>query len=582
MTDIITSKFPKHFNCYVEAFGGGASVLLSRPHECMEVYNDLGQNVYSLFKCLSDDKLFEEFLKKASVTPYSRELNAEYKKDLERDDLSILDRGYKFFYVNNTSFNGVGGFSTGVQERMNVSKFLSRYLGKIDGLERWHKRLMQVVIENRDAMELFDIYDSKETFFYCFDKNTEVLTLDGWKNVGDCTTEDFCLSREPNTGKLEYVKVIDTISYRYKGNMYEYNGKNVDFCVTPNHRMFVYNTKSGKEEFITAEELYRNSTSKRYRLCSSGSKWIGDNNDKIVIDGFTYDKKDFAYLLGLFLTDGGVNNQNAVTIVQSKPHIKRKLIKVLDKLGIEYSYYNNGNIFYIHSKHANYFLQLGKKEFIRIPLDVKNWGVEYLNSLLEGIIDGDSDNEKRRIYIGCSKTLRDDIQEICYKIGLSSCWKSEFAKDKYLASENRIIHGNRECYTVSVNHKPHLMATKQNFNVFEYDDVVNCVTLEKWHTVLVRRNGKPIWCGQCDPPYVHDTRISPDMYEHEMTDNQHVKFVEKCMSLKGKVLISGYNHPIYDVLIENGWHRYDFPAPHDERHTESLWYNYDIPNNRLF
>ena len=252
MTDIITSKFPKHFNCYVEAFGGGASVLLSRPHECMEVYNDLGQNVYSLFKCLSDEKLFEEFCRTAAITPYSRELNAEYKKDLERNDLSIVERGYKFFYVNNTSFNGVGGFSTGVQDRMNVSKFLSRYLGKIDGLDRWHERLMQVVIENRDAMELFDIYDGEETFWYL------------------------------------------------------------------------------------------------------------------------------------------------------------------------------------------------------------------------------------------------------------------------------------------------------------------------------------------DPPYVVDTRVSPDMYEHEMTNDQHVKFLEKCMTLKGKVLISGYNHPIYDVLIENGWHRFDFAAPHDERHTESLWYNYEIIDYRLF
>ena len=582
MTDIITSKFPKHYNRYVEGFGGGASVLLSLPHTCMEVYNDLGQNVYSLFKCLSDKDLFEEFCRIASISPYSRELNAEYRQDLKRDDLSILERGYKFFYVNNTSFNGVGGFSTGIQDRMSVSKFLSRYLTKIDTLPQFYGRLMSVIIENKDIMDLFDIYDAEDTFFYCFDKNTEVLTLDGWKNIGDCTTEDFCLSREPNTGKLEYVKVVDTISYHYKGKMYEYNGKNLDFCVTPNHRMFVYDTHSKKEEFITAEELYKNSTNKRYRLCSSGGDWNVDDNDKIVIDGFTYDKNDFAYLLGLFLTDGGVNNQNAVTIVQSKPQIKHKLIDVLERLGIKYSYYDKGCVFYIHSEYAKYFLQLGKKEFRKIPTDVKNWDVKYLNSLLEGILDGDSDSEKRRIYIGCSKSLRDDIQEICYKVGLSSCWKSEFAKDKYLASENRIIHGKRECYTVSVNHKPHLVSSKQNFNVFDYDDVVNCVTLEKWHTVLVRRNGKPVWCGQCDPPYVLDTRVATDMYEHEMSNEQHIKFLEKVMTLKGMVLISGYNHPIYDVLIENGWHRYDFNAVHDERHIESLWYNYSIKDNTLF
>lgn len=62
----------------------------------------------------------------------------------------------------------------------------------------------------------------------------------------------------------------------------------------------------------------------------------------------------------------------------------------------------------------------------------------------------------------------------------------------------------------------------------------------------------------CDPPYVHDTRVDSKVYEHEMTADDHRKFIDKMLSIKGMVVISGYTHPIYEPLEGSGWHRYDF------------------------
>ena len=58
LREIIYSHFPpkSSYNLYAEIFGGGASVLLLKPPFGIEVYNDLEQNVYSLFKVLSDRK----------------------------------------------------------------------------------------------------------------------------------------------------------------------------------------------------------------------------------------------------------------------------------------------------------------------------------------------------------------------------------------------------------------------------------------------------------------------------------------------------------------------------------------------
>lgn len=166
MTEIIKGNFPSEFKTYVEGFGGGASVLFSKEPSKIEVYNDLEENVYSLFKVLSNESLMKEMKSKLDLTPYSRQIREEFKSDLKKNDLSIVDRAYKFFYVNRTSFNGVGGFSVTMLPRRNMMKNVSSYLALIDGLESFHQRLSSVVIEHLDIFDLLSKYDSKDTFFY--------------------------------------------------------------------------------------------------------------------------------------------------------------------------------------------------------------------------------------------------------------------------------------------------------------------------------------------------------------------------------------------------------------------------------
>ena len=62
-TKIILSHFPQDYDIYVEGFGGGASVLFEKEQKGIEIYNDLGENVYSLFKCLADKDKFVIFRK---------------------------------------------------------------------------------------------------------------------------------------------------------------------------------------------------------------------------------------------------------------------------------------------------------------------------------------------------------------------------------------------------------------------------------------------------------------------------------------------------------------------------------------
>ena len=158
--------FPTEYDVYCEGFGGGASILFNKEIDPVEVYNDLGQNVYSLFKVLSNKEMFERLKEKMDIALYSAQLRQEYKEMLKRDDLSLEERAYCFLYVNRTSFNGVGGFSTTLSIRRGMARSASDFLSMVEGLPQVHQRLSRVIVENRDIIDFIEKYDNERTFFY--------------------------------------------------------------------------------------------------------------------------------------------------------------------------------------------------------------------------------------------------------------------------------------------------------------------------------------------------------------------------------------------------------------------------------
>lgn len=186
-----------------------------------------------------------------------------------------------------------------------------------------------------------------------------------------------------------------------------------------------------------------------------------------------------------------------------------------------------------------YFRQFYLKKNRRIPKDVKAWGAKYLHALIEGVLDGDG-SENRRVYCG-ARGLMDDVQEVCYKIGLSANIAKCEPHESYYQKENRIIKAHKPYYCLSINHRPLLSVIRRNQRLVPYNDMVNCVTLERWHTVLVRRNGKSVWCGQCDPPYFSTEQRQYRKLGEEGFDS--LKFYDWCERQKALTIISEYDMP---------------------------------------
>ena len=80
-----------------------------------------------------------------------------------------------------------------------------------------------------------------------------------------------------------------------------------------------------------------------------------------------------------------------------------------------------------------------------------------------------------------------------------------------------------------------------------------------------------------DPPYVHDTRsktCATKGYDHEMTNDYHKDLAAFLGTLRGAVIVSGYDCQLYQRLFD-GWTQVERRALADgaRERTEVLWMN---------
>lgn len=79
-----------------------------------------------------------------------------------------------------------------------------------------------------------------------------------------------------------------------------------------------------------------------------------------------------------------------------------------------------------------------------------------------------------------------------------------------------------------------------------------------------------------DPPYIENSRNIQFGYAYEMTDYDHERLSEALHSVKGKVILSGYETNIYSNLYSD-WFHISRSTIADKRRaaTEFLWMNFD-------
>lgn len=108
-------------------------------------------------------------------------------------------------------------------------------------------------------------------------------------------------------------------------------------------------------------------------------------------------------------------------------------------------------------------------------------------------------------------------------------------------------------------------------NAWELADRLRGVTIENLpYANVIEKYASPQTLFYMDPPYVKDTRNDRHGYRHDFDDEDHRTLIDVLERRDLMVVLSGYDHPIYDRL---GWHKVtqDFRTQKGSRKTETLW-----------
>jgi nucleoside-diphosphate-sugar epimerase len=377
-------------------------------------------------------------------------------------------------------------------------------------------------------------YPKQPGSFYhlCYDDQTEILTRSGWKLFKDLTDEDKVATRQLDDAHIVYAKPTAYTHYLYEGPMYCLEQRHIDLCVTPNHRMVTsYKDRDGTEHMRFQEAKDILGKNNRYHLTS---EWEGEEQETFTIPGYyrlgenmpstppiDLPMDDWLNFLGWYLAEGSVDGEsrkrapNRIIIHQKIGSNSAMVHAIFERmataLGCTHSVYllkdqDLESHYLFCTQLAVYLAQIGKSLTRYIPRQLLQLSKRQLRILLNAMMLGDGtwmnrDREYGRYYTS-SKQLADDVQELAIKLGLS-------ANISHLDRTNETGWAQSKEYRVNLVKTTIFQVNQQTDDPSDWNDwiedyagMVYCCEVPGDGIILVRRNGKPIWCGNSK---VHDS-----------------------------------------------------------------------------
>ncbi len=329
----------------------------------------------------------------------------------------------------------------------------------------------------------WDLRIKKETA-PCYDKETEVLTDKGWKFFKDVELSDKIAEYKPDSQELVFSPHQGKYEVHYSGEMIGAKGEQLDFLVTPDHRMF-FNNRIGR-----AIDIYGKTGNFR--------RWIKHWKGRKI-------SLDFAEFLGFWFAEGSVtsireknpyqypvltnsdydyvcdllNRNNFQYRVEKRSHKRRRTVYnfvIKDrKLGKELATY-------------------GKALTKRIPVGYRRLSQDALRAFVTGFTKGDGHKRKKDwVLFTSSKGLADDLQEICTLAGYVANLRSHRTKISFSQKPKFKIS-----ITKNRGHFPYIDNSKKGARWFkqQYNDKVYCVEMPGNPLILTRRHGITLIAGR--------------------------------------------------------------------------------------
>ena len=433
----------------------------------------------------------------------------------------------------------------------------------------------------------------------------QVLTNEGWVEIKDIDINKHKVATLDINGNMCYEHPVNKFIYDHNGKMYSVKNKQVEVVCTLNHKLYIKRrekTKGDKDyELLEAEKVQ----GKMVRFQKSMKNAYTDT-DFMILGDKKYKMDDWLQLLGMFISDGSVNNRAVIL----SAHKKRKVdfnTNILTKLGIDY---------YQDTYNGYFALNIGKNK--EIYNELKKYSLGALNKylpdyvwclsqrqciiLLEALMEGDghtyADGFSR--YGTISIKLANDICKLAVHCGWSGIIKiaAEPGHYKHIITgtvgynlgKSHEISSKNTYYKISIIRKqnqPYINKKVNDSNeekLIDYEGKVYCIEMPSSHLYYMRestmapsmlignsRAGQKGTLGliipEDDMPFTADgirpdLIINPHAIPSRMTIGQIVEslFGKVCTSYGGygdctAFQVKGSNYSTYaPLLVKAGFH----------------------------
>lgn len=160
----IINHFPSH-GVYLEPFFGSGAVFFTKPPSSTETVNDIDDNIINLFKVCRDYPM--EIARKIELTPYSKSEYEFCRKNYSDKKCDEIERARRYLVAIWQGFGGKTYQETSWAHDRTNSVFRPKYWAELpDRILKIISRLKMAQIENRDALEVIDLYNRKNCLIY--------------------------------------------------------------------------------------------------------------------------------------------------------------------------------------------------------------------------------------------------------------------------------------------------------------------------------------------------------------------------------------------------------------------------------
>ena len=371
--------------------------------------------------------------------------------------------------------------------------------------------------------------------FACYTPEHEVLTEQGWKSIVDITMRDKVASLVDGK-RLKYVHPKDVMSYDCDEEVYEVNTAQVNLKVTKNHRLWIGDRTGKKYSIRRADECY----GKRLKYMKNCEEWEPNfseycppefkmNEDNTMATHFLIhndegevekelDMNAWLTFFGIWMAEGCMLRTWGVSFATHKQRVKDALENCNKILGLELHKHKNKvddtirNAWCFNSKTLVKYMKPLSVGAVNKSLPGWAWYLtrEQSKILIEGMECGDGHIMKNGTprYDTSSVRLADDYQKLCLHAGFSASLilKYKAGHESYCKPRDEVFKSTADAWRltrITTQNKPMMnknikakTGEGRNDGYVHYKGKVYCCSVEGDGIIYVRKNGKPVWCGQ--------------------------------------------------------------------------------------